>query len=102
PLGPIRPTMRPGCTFRSTPRSACVSPYVFVRPRASIIAVIFIACGSACRERLGGRGRFRTAFICFFGREAEPRDRRVNLRPLGLEEVDTLVFHERLPRSFVD
>src|SRR4029077_838351 len=54
------------------------------------------------RERLGDRGRTRAFFHEFFGSEAEPRNGRVDLRPFRLEEVHTLVFHERGASPFID
>src|SRR5690349_1795625 len=102
PFGPLRPTIRPASTLRSTPRTTGVLPYRFVRPRASIIAVIFSIRRGARRERLGCRGRFRTTFHEFFGCEAKARDGRVDLRPFRLEEVHTLVFHESGAGPFID
>src|SRR4029453_16541981 len=71
PFGPIRPTMRPCATVRSTPSRATVFPNVFLRPRTSI---------EVMRSRLPWCQQL-------FRRQAEPLDGRSDGGPLIAQEL---------------
>src|ERR1700733_503072 len=98
PLGPMRPTMRPGSTVKVTSSNACVWRYDFFRPRASITFVITLPrCG---RVRRIGRGRSVAQQVG--GREAQPLDGGVDLRPLLLQKALALVLHQGGARPKAD
>src|SRR5262245_40264554 len=92
PFGPIRPTMRPLCTLKSTLSRARRSPNVRVRPRASITAVIV---GLRFVRMIRGRG-LRGGHVGqqLAGVEAQPRNRGDHFRPLVLEEFLAFVLEQ--------
>src|SRR6185437_4923505 len=107
PLGPMRPTIRPGATVKLTPSRARFAPKDLVRPRASIIVVIAVALRGCrppspalCRIRCV-RSRRAGAQQLLRG-EAEALDSGEYFGPLGFQEALALVFHERLAGPIAD
>src|SRR6185437_611805 len=107
PLGPMRPTIRPGATVKLTPSSARLAPKDLVKPRASIIVVIAVtlrgcrAPGTTlCRIRCVRSRRARAQQL--LSGQAEALDGGEDLGPLGFQEALALVFHQRLAGPVAD
>src|SRR5882757_7747850 len=98
PLGPMRPTMRPGATEKLTSANAGVEWYDFFRPRASITFVITLSW----RGGVWRRGRSRPVTQQVGRRQAQPLNGGVDLRPLLLEEALPLVLHQGIARPAAD
>src|SRR5688572_1177900 len=95
PLGPIRPRIRPSSTRRSMPSTATVVPKALRRPRASMTDM---ASALLLGNISGGSGSGQQ----LFGRQSQPLDGGVNLRPLVGQESLTLPFQQQIVRTWFD
>src|ERR1700722_19197248 len=89
PLGPIRPTMRPSPTVRSTPSSATDFPNVLASPRASMQAM-----ESALQIRLSSAVAQQFGWL-----QPEASDGGPDRRPLLVEEPSTLALQKQSARA---
>src|SRR4029079_3500164 len=89
PLGPMRPTMWPSSTRRSTPSSAMVGPKALRRPRASMHAM----ASALLLGRLGEE---------FFHLQAQPLDRGLYPGPFLAQEFLAFALQQQAARATVD
>src|SRR5271165_3845802 len=101
PLGPMRPTMRPGSIVKFTSSSATCDPYFLDRCCARISAAlgtsVILVSGSPRRRRgMGECGGPREQLL---RRESQPMDDRKDLRPFLVEEALALAGEQHPPRA---